>query len=300
MHLRNVELFCEVVSRSSFSKAAEAHQVSQSAASQAVQTLEDRLGAVLIDRSQRPLALTEAGQIYYDGCRRLLETFRQVEEQVFAISDRVTGRLRVAAIYSVGLLEMAEMASGYRQSYPDVSLTVDYLHPGEVAERVLAGEADLGIVSFPRSGGDFTVVPWLEQAMSIVVPPDHHLASRNGSSGPASVEWIDGESFVGFCADLRVRRRIDRWLKAAGVSVDVVHEFDNCEHIKRAVEVGSGVAILPEPTLRRELAQGTLVSLSPAAADWKRPLGFIHRRNRQLSRAAERFIERLLETTDAQ
>ena len=106
MHLRNVELFCEVVSRSSFSKAAEAHQVSQSAASQAVQTLEDRLGAVLIDRSQRPLTLTEAGQIYYDGCRRLLETFRQVEEQVFAISDRVTGRLRVAAIYSVGLLEM--------------------------------------------------------------------------------------------------------------------------------------------------------------------------------------------------
>jgi DNA-binding transcriptional LysR family regulator len=80
----------------------------------------------------------------------------------------------------------------------------------------------------------------------------------------------------------------------------VVHEFDNCEHIKRAVEVGSGVSILPEPTLRRELAQGSLVSLSPTASDWKRPLGFIHRRNRQLSTAAERFIERLLETTHGQ
>jgi DNA-binding transcriptional LysR family regulator len=299
MHLRNVELFCEVVSRSSFSKAAETHQVSQSAASQAVQTLEDRLGAVLIDRSQRPLSLTEAGQIYYDGCRRLLESFRQVEEQVFAISDRVTGRLRVAAIYSVGLLEMAELASAYRETYPDVSLTVDYLHPEEVSERVLSGEADLGIVSFPRGGGDFTVVGWLEQSMSIVVSPDHHLASRNGSSGPVSVEWLDGESFVGFCSDLRVRRRIDRWLKSAGVSVEVVHEFDNCEHIKRAVEVGSGLSILPEPTLRRELAQGSLVSLSPVDADWKRPLGFIHRRNRQLSTAAERFIERLQETTHA-
>ncbi|MED5398946.1 MAG: LysR family transcriptional regulator [Planctomycetota bacterium] len=300
MHLRNVELFCEVVSRSSFSKAAKARQMSQSAASQAVQALEDRLGAVLIDRSQRPLSLTPAGQIYFDGCRRLLDTFRQVEEQVFAINDRVTGRLRVAAIYSVGLLQMSETVVRYREGYPEVSLQLDYLHPEEVAERVRAGDADLGIVSFPRGGGDFTVVPWLEQSMTIAVPPDHHLASRNGSSGPASVDLIDGEPFVGFCGDLRVRRRIDRWLKSAGVSVDVVHEFDNCEHIKRAVEVGSGVAILPEPTLRRELEQGTLVSLSLDAPDWKRPLGFIHRRNRQLTTAAERFIERLLESTHGQ
>ena len=300
MHLRNVELFCEVASRSSFSKAAEAHQVSQSAASQAVQTLEDRLGTVLIDRSQRPLSLTMAGQIYYDGCRHLLETFRQVEEQVFAINDRVTGRLRVAAIYSVGLVEMAESVSEYRDTYPDVSLSVDYLHPDAVAQRILDGDADLGIVSFPRAAGEFTVVPWLEQKMVIVLPPDHPQAPRNGSDGCRSPEVLASEPFVGFCSDLRIRRQIDRWLKTAGVSVDVVHEFDNCEHIKRAVEAGSGVAILPEPTLRSEVARGSLVTLDPGTADWKRPLGFIHRRNRQLTTAAQRFIEKLEETTDGQ
>jgi len=300
MHLRNVELFCEVVSRSSFSKAAEAHQVSQSAASQAVQTLEDRLGTVLIDRSQRPLSLTTAGQIYYDGCRHLLDTFRQVEEQVFAINDRVTGRLRVAAIYSVGLIEMAESVSEYRDAFSDVSLSVDYLHPDAVAERILDGDADLGIVAFPRAGGEFTVVPWLEQKMVIVLPPGHPQAPRNGSDACRSPEVIDGEPFVGFCGGLRVRRQIDRWLKAAGVSVDVVHEFDNCEHIKRAVEAGSGVAILPEPTLRSEVARGSLVALDPEASDWKRPLGFIHRRNRQLTTAAERFIDKLAETIDGQ
>jgi len=300
MHLRNVELFCEVASRSSFSKAAEAHQVSQSAASQAVQTLEDRLGTVLIDRSQRPLSLTMAGQIYYDGCRHLLETFRQVEEQVFAINDRVTGRLRVAAIYSVGLIEMAESVSEYRATYPDVSLSVDYLHPDAVSQRILNGDADLGIVSFPRAAGEFTVVPWLEQKMVIVLPPGHPQAPCNGSDGCRSPEVLASEPFVGFCSDLRIRRQIDRWLKTAGVSVDVVHEFDNCEHIKRAVEAGSGVAILPEPTLRSEVARGSLVTLDPGTADWKRPLGFIHRRNRQLTTAAQRFIEKLEETTDGQ
>ena len=300
MHLRNVELFCEVASRSSFSKAAEAHQVSQSAASQAVQTLEDRLGTVLIDRSQRPLSLTMAGQIYYDGCRHLLETFRQVEEQVFAINDRVTGRLRVAAIYSVGLIEMAESVSEYRATYPDVSLSVDYLHPAAVSQRILDGDADLGIVSFPRAAGEFTVVPWLEQKMVIVLPPGHLQAPCNGSDGCRSPEVLAGEPFGGFCSDLRIRRQIDRWLKTAGVSVDVVHEFDNCEHIKRAVEAGSGVAILPEPTLRSEVARGSLVTLDPGTADWKRPLGCIHRRNRQLTTAAQRFIEKLEETTDGQ
>ena len=80
----------------------------------------------------------------------------------------------------------------------------------------------------------------------------------------------------------------------------MVHEFDNCEHIKRAVEAGSGVAILPEPTLRSEVARGSLVTLDPGTADWKRPLGFIHRRNRQLTTAAQRVIEKLEETTDGQ
>lgn len=297
MHLRNVALFCEVVTRSSFSKAAEAHQVSQSAASQAVQTLEDRVGTVLIDRSQRPLSLTPAGQIYYDGCRRMLEAFRQVEERVFEISDRVIGRLRVAAIYSVGLLEMTDSVSRFGEAFPDVSLTLDYVHPEEVYRSVHEGEADLGIVSFPRSGGDFSVVPWKEQPMTIVVSPCHRFAS---SPSPLPLDALNGEPFVGFCRDLKVRRQIDKWLKAAGVSVDVIHEFDNCEHIKRAVEVGSGVAILPTPTLRRELAQGTLVALAPEGVDWQRPLGFIHRRNLQPTAAALRFIDMLEVTTNVQ
>ncbi|MBQ16355.1 MAG: transcriptional regulator [Planctomycetaceae bacterium] len=293
MHLRNVALFCEVVTRSSFSKAAEAHRVSQSAASQAVQTLEDRVGTVLIDRSQRPLSLTPAGQIYYDGCRRMLEAFRQVEERVFEISDRVIGRLRVAAIYSVGLLEMTDSIARFGEAFPDVSLTVDYVHPDEVYRSVQDGEADLGIVSFPRAG-EFQVVPWKEQPMTIVVPPQHRFASQS----ILPLDDLNGETFVGFCRDLKVRRQIDKWLKAAGVSVDVVHEFDNCEHIKRAVEAGSGIAILPVPTLRRELSQASLVAVDPDGVDWQRPLGFIHRRNLQPTVAALRFIEMLEVTTN--
>src|SRR6516225_7762630 len=108
MHLRFVEIFCEVAQRRSFSKGAKVQDVSQSSASQAVSHLEKRLGAQLIDRSKRPLELTPAGQVYFDGCRELLERFRAVEDRVQAIADRVAGPVRIAAIYSVGLMQMED------------------------------------------------------------------------------------------------------------------------------------------------------------------------------------------------
>src|SRR5258708_29493879 len=108
MHLRFVEIFCEVAQRRSFSKGAAAQNVSQSSASQAVSLLEKRLGTRLIDRSKRPLELTPAGEVYFDGCRELLERFRAIEDQVQAIEDRGPGPLPVAAIYSVGLIQMEQ------------------------------------------------------------------------------------------------------------------------------------------------------------------------------------------------
>src|SRR5262245_10145228 len=100
MHLRFVEVFCDVAQRRSFSKGAAAQNVSQSSASQAVSLLEKRLGTKLIDRSKRPLELTPAGRLYYDGCRDLLNRFRDIEDRVRRTQDRVAGTVRVAAIYS--------------------------------------------------------------------------------------------------------------------------------------------------------------------------------------------------------
>lgn len=292
MHLKNVEIFCDVVARRSFSRGAEAAGVSQSSASQAVHALEERLGAKLIDRSKRPFELTPAGQLYFDGCRELLESFRRIEDRVHGLNGKVTGRVRVAAIYSVGLLQMGEYAARFRERYPDADLQLDYLHPDEVYSRVLDDEADLGLVSFPREGGSLSRILWQRQPMALVVPSGHRLAERRR----IAVSEIEGESFVGFTVDLVIRRTIDRWLKQAKVSVEVVHEFDNIENIKRAVEIGSGVALLPEPTVRREVDAGTLALVELKDVEWTRPLGIVHRRNKRLATAAERFVEVLTQT----
>jgi DNA-binding transcriptional LysR family regulator len=296
VHLRNVEIFCDTVVHRSFSKAAEARGISQPAVSQAIQQLEDRLGLTLIDRSKRPLELTSAGRVYYDGCRKLLDDFRDVEGRVQQLNGRIIGRVRIAAIYSIGLLQMAEYVQEFEARYPDVDLSLDYLHPDDVYSRVRSDEADLGLVSFPKDGGDVASIPWQLQEMGLVVPPRHPLAGQS----IRKLADLQGTTFVGFTPDLTIRRETDRLLKKHRVSVELIHEFDNVENIKRAVEIGAGAAILPLATVRREVDAGLLVAIHLQDVQFIRPLGIIHKRHKHLSTAAERFVQLLCEELGAE
>jgi DNA-binding transcriptional LysR family regulator len=227
-----------------------------------------------------------------------LEGFRKIEDQVRKAKDRVTGRVRVAAIYSVGLLQMDAYVKQFEERYPETELQLEYLHPEEVYDRVLQDAADIGLVSFPKDGGEIGCIPWLEQEMVLVVPPVHRLAGEDW----VNVSEMNGEKFVGFTTELTIRRQVDRWLRQAKVSVHVVHEFDNVENIKRAVEIGAGIALLPLPSVRREWESGSLwavkLSLDHHAPDrplWTRPLGIVHKRHKTLSTAANKFVELLHE-----
>ncbi len=295
MHLRNVSIFCDVVARRSFSKAAQANNVSQSSASQAVLMLEKRLGTELIDRSKRPLELTPAGKVYFNGCRKLLDSFREIEDKVRRLQNKVVGTLHVAAIYSIGLLQMDAYVRRFEELYPDVTLELEYAHPDEVYARVINDEADLGLVSFPRDRGETAAIPWQEQEMVAVVPPAHPLAPEQR----IRPEELNGQRFVAFTPELIIQKQIERWLKRAKVSVECVLEFDNIENIKRAVEIGSGIALLPLPTVMDEVESGSLAAIHVAGANWMRPLGIVHKRQKSLTTAAAKFVELLHQDPNA-
>ena len=125
--------------------------------------------------------------------------------------------------------------------------------------------------------------------MVVVLPPMHRLAPRKTMQ---AIE-LDGEPLVSFTPELPIRVEMDRWLKQAKVTVDVVHEFDNIETIKRAVEVGSGIAILPAPTVKREQEIGSLRVLKLEDVRWTRPLGIIHRKQKVLTTACLKFLDLL-------
>ncbi len=296
MQLRTLRLYIDTITHRSFSKAASLNGVSQSLVSQAITSLETRVGAKLIDRSKRPPEPTRAGVAYADGCRQLLEGFQALEDSLHRLSDKVSGKVRLAAIYSVGLLEMGLHVEQFRSRFPDVEVRMDYLRPEQVYERVQNDEADLGIVSFPREGGEFRSHAWQEQEIVLIAAPGHSLATKRSMS-PQRMLGLD---FIMLPRDLKFRRMIDRWLKGAGVSVNIAFEFDNVENIKRSVEIGLGVALLPRPTVQRELDHGSLCAVSLRGVDWKRKLGIVQRRNKKLTIAATRFVEFLLDQTSTQ
>lgn len=294
MNLRDLELFCEVASRGSFSKAAKAHHISQPAASEIVKGLEAQLGCDLLNRAIRPLELTPEGRIYFDGCRELLDGYRRLEDRILQRRDKVVGPVRVASIYSVGLLQMDCYVKEFERLYPDAALDLQYLHPEEVLSAVLDEEVDLGLMSFAPRRADLVYETWQDQKIVLVVAPEHRLANRTS----VRVSELDGEALVGFTSDLRMRQEIDRWLKQSKVSVNVVHTFDNIENIKRAVEVGSGLSLLPVPTVRREVEFGSLVAIELEDTDWVRRLDIVYRRTKPFTTAISRFLELLHQDPD--
>ena len=289
MQLESLKIFCDVVRRASFSRGAKENGISQSSASQVVHQLEVRLGVKLIDRSKRPLVPTPQGQVYYDGCKDLVGRYLEVENRVKALdNDRnLGGTVRLSAIYSVGFHHMSRYIERFRGDYPAVDVRIDYMRPAQVIESVLANEVDLGLISFPKKWPELVMIPWREEEMVLAVHPSHRLATLD----LVDVETLDGETFVGFDGGLPIRREIDRFLRKHGVHVRVALEFDNIETIKRAVEVPSGIAILPAPTLAGEVKAGTLRAVRFRDHRPIRPLAVIHRRGDPLSLSVARFVE---------
>ena len=289
MNLKSLKVFCDIVSRRSFSKAAADNGLSQSSASQVVGQLEAHLGVRLIDRSTRPPAATREGQIFFEGCRKILAAYDALEDQVRTLHDEVAGRVRVAAIYSVGLHHMSRYVQEFMSRHPKANVRLEYLHPDRVLESVEQGQADIGIVSYPRSTRTLEAEPWREEPMVLVCAPGNPFAGRV----QVALGELHGQRMVAFDSDLVIRHELDRALAAASAEPAIVMELDNIETIKRAVEIDAGVALLPEPTVGRELAAGTLAAVRLAGDELIRPLGIIHARGKPLPPTAERFVELL-------
>jgi DNA-binding transcriptional LysR family regulator len=292
--LESLKIFCDVVRQKSFSRGATMNAVSQSAASQTILQIEKRLGVRLIDRSKRPLTLTREGRLYYEECRSLLERYMAVEDRIRVRHSDEINRVNVASIYSVVLYDMNQYVQRFMERHPHGQVRFHYLHPDDVCDSVLNDEADLGLVSFPRTRRELEIIPWRNEPMVLVCSPAHRFSRLK----QVTVEQMNGVDFVAFDPALAIRRHIDRFLRQRHVEVNVVMAFDNIEFMKRGIESSDAVSILPEPTVRSEVNNGSLRIVPVPRLDLVRSLCIIHRRKRILTPAILNFI-RILKESEA-
>jgi len=298
MHLEAMSIFCDVIRHQSFSKGAISSAVTQSAASQAVRQIEKQMGAMLIDRSRRPWRLTVEGKVFFTGCQEIIERYRELQDAIRQHQQPFGYTVRLASIYSsIRRSELSDYVEQLQASVPGSDVEIAYMHPDQVYNQVLNDHCDLGLISFANPGRELAAIPWKNQAMVVACLPSHRFASPRAATGLQPSD-LSGESFVNFDRGLQVRKEIDRFLRRHVVDVKVIAEFDSIENIKQAIEDGAGIAILPEPTLHREIKGKTLtaIPLHPKLGTLPlvRPISILHRRGRRLNPAATAFINLLV------
>ena len=289
MHIETLKVFCDLVDTGSFSVAAAQNFVTQSAVSQQIRTLETRYGRKLVERAKRRVRPTPAGEIFYEISKDIVAKYEDLEGRLQAFANIVAGTVRVATVHSVGLYEFSEELKRYLKAYPNVNVRLEYKKSNQIYDDVIAGALDIGVIAYPNRRAQMKLIPFRKDNLVMICDPTHPMAKETS----ISVRALDGQNFVGFEKDIPTHKAIEKVLQAHNVRVHYVAEVDNIEVIKRIVEVGTGISIAPEPAVRPEVRNQSLVAIPFSDGDFVRQLGIIHKEGRHFSPAAERFISML-------
>ena len=289
MHIETLKVFCDLVDTGSFSLAAAQNFVTQSAVSQQIRTLETRYGRKLVERAKRRVRPTPAGEIFYEISKEIVTRYQDLEGRLQAFSNIVAGTVRVATVHSVGLYEFSDELKRYVKAYPNVNVRLEYKKSNQIYEDVLSGTLDVGVIAYPTKRPQVRLIPFREDRLVLICNPSHPFAKHKS----VSIKKLDGQNFVGFEKDIPTHKAIERAMQRHGIRLHYVAEVDNVEVIKRIVEVGTGISIAPEPAVRPEVRNKTLVAIQLTDETFIRQLGIIHKEGRHFSPAAERFIETL-------
>lgn len=291
MQFESLKAFCDLAESESFTKAAQINKVTQSAVSQTISALERQFKSLLIERSKKNFRLTPEGEVLYDYSKKILQGYDAIQSKMQELKNEISGELRISAVYSIALHDLPPYVKRFLKEYPSVNLNIQFRREDGVYEDIIGNVVDLGLVVYPTLDPKLEIVNLRKDPLILACHPQHPLAKQK----TVRIKALDGLKFVSFEADLPTRKVVDKFLKEHGVSVKHVMQFDNIETIKRAVEIDSGVAIVPEETIRQELANHTLAAVRLEGSPM-RQLGAIYKKGKVLSPAMRLFIELLKKT----
>ncbi len=290
MDTRQLQAFCEVVERRSFSQAAERLGVTQPAVSLQVRSLEKRLGMQLLDRSGRRVEPTEAGLRLYRGAQRLL----QLEDEIVGeLQEGATGELEgafeIGASTGPGGVVLAQLLCQFAEAHPQLQVALSVFDTQTVVDRVADRTLQLGVVgAAPRHRG-VEYEPFINDTVILACPPGHAFAGRT-----ITLEQLKHETLIVMQEGAGVRQMIDEELHRAGLrlrDLDVRLELGLQESVTSAVRGGYGVTFISRSSVENDLAAGTLVEARVRELELEREIYLVRSAGRAETRAAAAFVE---------
>jgi len=286
MQIESLKVFCDLAETESFTKAAQINSITQSAVSQQISSLERQFKSLLIERSKKKFRLTREGQVLYEFSKQIIQTYDSLHSKLQEIKDIISGTIRVATIYSIGLHDLPPYLKKFLKALPTVNVHVEYRRANQVYEDVLGNVCDVGLVAYPTKDPKLEVIPLRKDILVLICHPNHPLAKHK----TVKLSQLAGQKFIAFEPDIPTRKAIDKILKDNGVEVQTVMEFDNIETVKRAVEIEAGIAIVPQGTITQEVSKQTLAEVKIEGIELYRPLAAIYKKNKVLSPAMKQFL----------
>ena len=286
MQIESLKVFCDLAETESFTKAAQINGVTQSAVSQQISSLERLFKSLLIERSKKKFRLTREGQVLYDYSKQIIQTYESLDSKLQDLKDIISGTIRVATIYSIGLHDLPPYIKKFMKNYPTVNIHVEYRRANQVYEDVFSNVVDLGLVAYPIKDSKLEIIPLRKEPLVLICHPQHPFAKQK----TMKLKQLVDQKVIGFEPDIPTRKALDKILRTYGVDVKHVMEFDNFETVKRAVEIDAGISIVPLGTVTQEINKQTLAALEIEDGEFFRPLAAIYKKNKVLSPAMKQFL----------
>jgi DNA-binding transcriptional LysR family regulator len=286
MDINQLEVLVAVAREKSFSRAAEALGRTQPAVSQAIRRLERDLGEQLFDRSSKDGTLTHAGTLLVEYGRQMINLRRTAQDAISEIRALHTGKVSISANEHT-VFYLLPLIAEFRKRHPDIKIEVRRGVASRIPKEITAREVELGVISFKPNDESLRSISVMDDELALVVSPEHHLAKRK----QVSVRDLGDETFIAHNAVSPYRQMVIRTFEKYNTPLKISVELPSLEAIKRLVEMGSGVAMVPKLSAQAEIGSGQLKGLSVKEMKFRRGLNIVYRKNSVLSHAAQAFID---------
>jgi len=287
MNLNQLKIFYLSAKLGSLSAAARALYITQPAVTKGIQRLQEYYEIKLFNRFGKKLVLTDAGDALYKIAEKIFELEKNAEESIRDFQQGKKGYVRIHASESFGAYYLPSIIDPFSKSNPNIRISINILPSEQVVENVAGLNNDLGFISYPIEHKKVLIREILEDRLVIIVPPDHDFAGKKY----LTPRDLNGQNMITHEKGSTAQRVVDGFIKKNKISIFIPMELSSNRAVKKAVEDGTGIALISRHVASEEIQMGRLIAISLSGRAIKRKFYLVHHKDKYISEALGQLIE---------